>query len=215
MKRTEGRTGMKLKTNHLNYKNKAFTLTEVMVVLVISLMLLFALYNIFNSSYRGVLAGKNKLGNLQDAAITLEYIKHDIKGAYFKKTNIKGAYFKKTNIKGAEIDGESLFKGGDGFMEFSSLCYDQNGEEKLVKISYKHNPGNESLTRSEEGEPDKIFAPGRIKNFSANLVKIDKISYIDVVIKAETEKKQKVELRNAVFPKDVQAVNKNWIPNPY
>ncbi len=198
---------MKFKEDFINNKNhkNAFTLTEVMVVLVISVMLLFALYNIFNSSYRGVVAGKNKLGNLQDAAITLEYIKHDIKGAYFKKTNIKGA----------EIDGESLFKGGEGFMEFSSLCYDQQGEEKLIKISYKHNPSGESLTRSEEGEPDKIFAPGKIKKFSANLVKIDKISYIDVIIKAETENKQRVELRNAVFPKDVQAVNKNWIPNPY
>lgn len=184
---------------------KAFTLTEILVVLVISVLLLFALYNLFFSSYRGVVAGKNKLGNLQDAAITMEYIKQDIKGAYLKKTNIQGK----------EVDGETLFSAGDGFMEFASLRYDQDGAEKLVKISYKHDSGAKSLTRSEEGEPDRIFAPGKIELFSAKLVKLDKVSYVDTCVKVETENKQKVELRNAVFPKDVQAVNRHWIPNPY
>ncbi|HOD39050.1 MAG: hypothetical protein BWY32_01168 [bacterium ADurb.Bin243] len=193
-----------MRNNSLNGR-KAFSLTEIMVVMVISVILLFALYNLFFSSYRGVVAGKNKLGNLQDAAITMEYIKQDIKGAYFKKTNIQGH----------EVDGEAIFKGGEGFMEFASLGYDQDGQEKLVKISYRHDSSAESLTRSEEGEPDKIFAPGKIKKFSAKLMKIDKVSYIDTSIKVETENKQTVELRNAIFPKDVQAVNKNWVPNPY
>lgn len=184
---------------------KAFTITEIMVVLTISVMLFFALYNLFFSSYRGVVAGKNKLSNLQDAAISMEYIKQDIKGAYFKKTNIQGK----------EVDGESIFSGGEGFMEFACLRYDQDGAEKLIKISYKHDSGAKSLTRSEEGEPDKIFAPGKIEQFSSKLMKVGKVSYIDTAIKVETENKQKVELRNAIFPKDVQAVNKNWIPNPY
>lgn len=186
-------------------RNAGFTLTEIMVVVVLSVMLLLALYDVFINSFKGVVAGKNKLSNLQDAAIALEYVKQDIKGAYLKKTFIKGK----------EVDGESLFKGGEGELEFSAIVYDQNGEERLIKISYKYDGQTESLVRTEEGGPTKTFAKGKIKKFSATLVKVDKISYVDTIIRVETENRQKVELRNAVFPKDLQAVNKHWIPNPY
>ncbi len=191
--------------NYAQKKEKGFTLIEIMVVLVISVILLFALYNLFLSSFRGVLAGKSKLGNLQDAAITLEYIKQDVKGGYFKKTNISGK----------EIDGETLFKGGDGFLEFSNIGYEASGEEKLYKITYTFDKQTESLIRAEENGPTRSFAKGKIKKFMANLVKFGKVSYVDVILKVEADNKQKVELRNAIFPKDIQAVNKNWIPNPY
>lgn len=176
-----------------------------MVVLLLSVFLIAALYDLFMYSFKGVLAGKTKLGNLQDAAITMEHLKVDIKGAYLKKSNIKGQ----------EIDGESLLKTGDGVLEFSTLVYDQDGSERLIKIAYKFDQNDESLYRTEEGSPTKVFAKGKIKKFFTQLMKIDNISYIDTSLKVEAENKQKVELRNAIFPKDVQAVNKHWIPNPY
>jgi len=184
---------------------KAFTLTEIIVVVFLSVLLIIAIYDLFWYSFKGTLAGKAKLGNLQDAAIAMEHLKVDIKGAYLKKSNIKGQ----------EIDGESLLKAGDGILEFSTLIYDQDGSERLIKISYKFDQTDESLYRSEEGSPTRVFAKGKIKKFFTQLVKIGNISYIDTTIKVEAENKQKVELRNAIFPKDVQAVNKNWIPNPY
>jgi len=192
--------------NYARHKNnEAFTLTEIMVVVFLSLLLIVALYDIFMYSFKGVLAGKNKLGNLQDAAITMEHLKIDIKGAYLKKSNIKGV----------EVDGESLIKTGDGVLEFSSLVYDQNGDERLVKTSYNFNQATETLTRTEEGGPTRTFAAGKIKKFATRLVKTGNISYVDTSLKVEAENKQKVELRSAIFPKDVQAVNKHWIPNPF
>jgi len=178
---------------------------EIMVVVFLSLLLIAALYDIFIYSFKGVLAGKNKLGNLQDAAITMEHL----------KMSIKGAYLKKSNVKGVEVDGESLIKTGDGVLEFVSLAYDQNGDERLVKTVYNFNQSAGALTRTEDGGPTKIFAAGKIKKFVTRFVKTGKVSYIDTSLKVEAENKQKVELRSAVFPKDVQAVNKHWIPNPF
>ncbi len=192
--------------NGVRHKNnEAFTLTEIMVVIFLSLLLIVALYDLFMYSFKGVRAGKNKLGNLQDAAITMEHIKVDIKGAYLKKSNIKGQ----------EIDGESLIKTGDGVLEFASLVYDQNGDERLVKTVYNFDKSTGTLIKTEEGGPTRTFAAGKIKNFVTRLVKIGNISYVDTTLKVEAENKQKVELRSAIFPKDVQAVNKHWIPNPF
>ena len=196
---------MNIIKSEYSYKSKAFTLVEIMVVVFLSLLLIIAIYNLFWHSFKGVIAGKTKLENLQDAAITMEHIKVDIKGAYLKKSNIAGK----------QIDGESLLKTGDGVLEFSTLVYDQDGQEQLVRTSYKYDPAGESLVRSEDGGQSRTFAKGRIKKFSTALMKIDNISYIDVTIRVEEENRQKVELRNAIFPKDVQAVNKHWIPNPY
>ncbi|HNY10232.1 MAG TPA: prepilin-type N-terminal cleavage/methylation domain-containing protein [Candidatus Wallbacteria bacterium] len=196
---------MNISLTLINKYKKAFTLVEIMVVVFLSSLLIIALYDLFWYSFKGVLAGKTKLGNLQDAAITMEHLKVDIKGAYLKKSNIKGQ----------EIDGESLLKTGDGILEFSTLVYDQDGSERLIKIAYNFDQKDESLYRTEEGGPTRVFAKGKIKRFFTKLMKIDNISYIDTSIKVEEENKQKVELRNAIFPKDVQAVNKHWIPNPY
>jgi len=184
---------------------KAFTFIEVIVVCVILAFLTGSLYTLFTRSFSGVEAGKNKLENLQDAALTLEYIKQDIKGGYFGKTAIKGT----------EVDGEKLFAGGDGQMEFSKLYYNSAGEEVLKKISYKLDRAAGTLLRTEEGGNSKSFARGKIKTFSANLHKGSNHIFVDVIIKVETENKQTVELRNAIFPRDVQAVNKNWVPNTF
>ncbi len=176
-----------------------------MTACVILAFLTGSLYALFSRSFSGVEAGKNKLENLQDAALTLEYIKQDIKGGYFNKTSIKGS----------EVDGEKSFSGGDGTMEFLKLCYDSAGEEVLKKISYKLDGATGTLLRSEEGGNSRSFAKGKIKTFSANLYKGANHVFVDVIIKVETKNKQTVELRNAIFPKDVQAANKNWVPNAF
>jgi len=182
-----------------------FTLVEILVILVIVSILITVLYPLFTSSLGGVYAGKRKLSNLQDAAITLEYIKHDLKGGYFKKTFIKGK----------EVDGCSYFIGGDGMLEFAKLYYDDNGDECLQKVSYKFNKTDESIERSEEGQPSRPFARGKIKKFLARMDSVGDSKFVEVTIKTETENKQPVELVNAIFPRDVQAVNRHWIPNPY
>lgn len=200
---------MRRETGGLNLRSakreRAFTFVEVMVACVILSFLLGSLYMLFTRSFSGVEAGKSKLINLQDAALTLEYIKQDIKGGYFGKSSIRGS----------EIDGEKLFSGGDGQMEFSKLYYDPAGEEVLKKVSYKLDRVSGTLNRTEEGGGARAFAKGRIKTFSANLHKGSNHTFIDVIIKVETDEKQTVELRNAIFPRDVQAVNKNWVPNMF
>lgn len=182
-----------------------FTLVEILVIIVIVTILLSVLYPLFTSSLGGVNAGKRKLSNLQDAAITLEYIKQDLKGGYFKKTFVKGK----------EVDGSSYFIGGDGMIEFVKLYYDANGDECLQKVNYKFNKSDESIERAEEGQSSKVFAKGKIKKFSARMDSVGDSKFVEVTIKTETENKQPVELVNVIFPRDVQAVNRHWIPNPY
>ncbi|HNY11988.1 MAG TPA: prepilin-type N-terminal cleavage/methylation domain-containing protein [Candidatus Wallbacteria bacterium] len=186
-------------------KNRAFTLVEITVVSGIALILLGALYTVFLRSFSGVEAGKSKLECLQDAAITFENLKQDIKGGFFGKSFIKG------NI----VNGESFFKGGDGFLEFMKLYYDQDGNEVLRKINYTLDKDTGTLIRTEEAGIKREFAKKKVKKFTANLVKGPSYFFIDVAIKVETNNQQSVEMRNAIFPKGLQAVNKNWAPNTY
>ncbi len=186
-------------------KNRAFTLVEITVVSGIALILMGAMYTVFLRSFSGVEAGKAKLECLQDAALTLENLKLDIKGGFFGKSFIKGDI----------VNGESFFKGGDGVLEFMKLYYDKNGDEVLRKINYTLDKETATLIRTEEEGVKREFAKKKVKKFIANLVKGPSYFFIDVTIKVETGSQQSVEMRNAVFPKGLQAVNKNWAPNTH
>lgn len=187
----------------MNNGKRAFTLVEITVVSGIALILIGAMYTVFLRSFSGVEAGKAKLECLQDAAMTLENLKIDIKGGFFGKSFIKG------NI----VNGESFFKGGDGVLEFMKLYYDKNGDEVLRKINYTLDKETSTLVRTEEEGVRREFAKKKVKKFTANLVKGPSYFFIDVTIKCETSNQQGVEMRNAIFPKGLQAVNKNWAPN--
>lgn len=188
-----------------NNRKRAFTLVEITVVSGIALILMGAMYTVFSRSFSGVEAGKAKLECLQDAALTLENLKQDIKGGFFGKSFIKGDI----------VNGESFFKGGDGVLEFMKLYYDQNGDEILRKINYTLDKETSTLVRTEEEGVRREFAKKKVKKFTANLVKGPSYFFIDVAIKCETNNQQSVEMRNAIFPKGLQAVNKNWAPNTH
>lgn len=182
-----------------------FTFVEITVVSAIALAMLGVMYTLFFRSFSGVEAGKARLENLQDTALTLEYIKLDIRGGFFGKAPIKGAM----------TDGGSLFKSSDGSFEFVKIYYDDGGEEILRKISYSLDASSSTITRTEEGGPSKQFCRRKAKKLAAKLEKGAGYTFVDVTVGVDTQKGQTLELRKAVFPKDMQAVNRNWSPNAF
>lgn len=61
---------------------RGFTLTEMMVTIMIMLVVMFALYSIFDMSIRVFSFGNNKVEAAQNARLGLEKMEREIRGAY-------------------------------------------------------------------------------------------------------------------------------------
>jgi|GEM_PF-2982392 len=194
-----------MKKNNISLNASAFTLVEMIVVMAVIGLIIGPLYMIFHRSFSGAEAGKAKLGSLQDAVLTLEYIKQDVKGGYFSKTFIKGK----------QVDGKSLAKCAEGEFVFYKLYYDKKGDEVLKKVSYSFNLKEALLEREEQDKEKRIFAKGKIKKFIPDILKNDSHFFIDITLALESNNKQNLELRSIIFPPNAKEINHNWNPNPY
>lgn len=63
-------------------EEKGFTLSEVMVTMLIMLMVLFSLYSIFDMSIRVFSFGNDKVEAVENARLGLEKMEREIRGAY-------------------------------------------------------------------------------------------------------------------------------------
>lgn len=66
----------------LRRDERGFTLPELLVTMMVMIVVLFALYNIFDASIRVFSFGNNKVEAVENARIGLESMERDIRGAY-------------------------------------------------------------------------------------------------------------------------------------
>jgi Tfp pilus assembly protein PilW len=71
-----------IKSGRIMREEKGFTLTEMMVTIVIWIVMLFALYSIFDMSMRVFSFGSNKVEAMESARLGLEKMEREIRAAY-------------------------------------------------------------------------------------------------------------------------------------
>jgi Tfp pilus assembly protein PilW len=69
-------------TSRLLREERGFTLTEMMVTTMVMIMMLFALYSLFDMSLRVFAFGNNKVEAMENARLGLERMEREIRAAY-------------------------------------------------------------------------------------------------------------------------------------
>ena len=98
---------------------KGFTLSEVMVTMLIMIMVLFALYSIFDMSLRIFSFGNDKVEAVENARLGLEKMKREIRAAY---------PYDRTNVSTAD---DYLFASGGFTANSITFANDSNGNYKV------------------------------------------------------------------------------------
>src|SRR5215204_3745167 len=122
----------------------------MMVTMLIMIIVLFALYSIFDMSIKTYSFGNSKAEAMENARLGMEKMEREIRQAYaFDKANGNNQLFQiwtPTQIEfGNDLDGN--MKSGSTAGE----CPNINGDCEL--ISYSFDSGTESIMRTSGGDP--------------------------------------------------------------
>jgi Tfp pilus assembly protein PilV len=134
-------------------EEKGFTFTEVMVTILIMIIMLFALYGIFDMSLRTYSFGNSKGEAMENARLGMEKMEREIRQAYaFDRKNGNTQLFETWTATQIEF-GNDL----DGNMKSGSTpneCPNANGDCEL--ISYSLDGGTGTLMRISGGDPQPV-----------------------------------------------------------
>jgi len=100
-------------------EENGFTLSEVMVTMLIMIMVLFALYSIFDMSLRVFSFGNDKVEAVENARLGMEKMKREIRAAY---------PYDRTNVSTAD---DYLFASGGFTASSITFANDSNGNYKV------------------------------------------------------------------------------------
>jgi Tfp pilus assembly protein PilW len=136
-------------------EEKGFTFTEMMVTIIIMIIVLFALYGIFDMSLRTFSFGNSEEEAMENARLGMEKMEREIRQAYaFDKGAGDNRLFEagtwtETQIEfGNDLDGN--MKSGPTAGE----CPNANGDCEL--ISYSLDAGTGTLMRTSGGDPQPV-----------------------------------------------------------
>ena len=165
-------------------EERGFTLTEMMVTIMIMMVVFFALYSVFDMSVRIFMFGSNKVEAVESARLGLERMEREIRAAYpvasnshlffsanGSATNPPQAMPSQTQITfGNELGAEG---GGDGTIECGTPCEyitykltdDANGSSAACTVSPCDLRRVNTANSTGPGEPvvDNAVFPGGLE----------------------------------------------------
>lgn len=151
-------------------RKRAFTLTEIIIVVVISSVILAIMYRIISGTMQQMFKSSTKMTNLRAASIILERIKNDVRCSVIPKNNDD------------YVINETEFS----FYTVSS------GKTDPQKVTYKYDPTKGDLTRQYDAEDmgAKILNKAKVKSFS--VVPSSDKKYITVTIVTDNEMEKEI-----------------------
>jgi len=125
-----------------------FTLSEMMVTILIMIVVFFALYSIFDMSIKTYSFGNSKAEAMENARLGMDKMEREIRQAYaFDKANGNNQLFQtwdETQIEfGNDLDGSRVVE-----------CPNSDGDCEL--ITYSLDGGTGSLMRTSGGDPQPV-----------------------------------------------------------
>ena len=183
-------------------KKRAFTLAEIIIVVLLSTIVLSVVYKLFSGVMGQMFKSSNKMTNLRAASLILERMKNDIRCSVIPVD-------KENHTDEPVID---IANGEFSFVTTSSDGTDSNSEDRR-RVKYKLD-GNELRRSSEEGSADRKISSAKVASFNVTLepeCDMETSRYITVTIIVDNEldstsrsfnsKNNQVKLQAVLYPR--------------
>ena len=168
-------------------KRKAFTLTEIMIGVILVTAVLGVCYKLISGTLGQMFKTSTKMTNLRAASIILERIKNDMRCSV------------------VPVNEEEQFKNENGVVTFYSTN-DSSGNRN--KVTYTYNERDGSLKRECSGK-DRALSSAKVSSFSVIIA--DNNRYLTVSIEVDNEKdnqyrsfnskNNKIQLQAVLYPR--------------
>ena len=183
-----------------NIKRKAFTLAEILVILVIGSFILTFVYRMLSHGFSYFFKSQAKLTNLRTANIIIEQFKSDIRAAYFSKEGYslsEDGHSVSFAMKNKSTESKQIVKYSfdettkdvtrslDGANEHSIT-----GKVKIVDLTFSDN----------ENDNDQQNGESKGKSFVIK-IKVDKDNDLPTDTRTQSSKGNVVTLKTVLYPK--------------
>ncbi len=180
-------------------KKRAFTLTEIIIVVVLSTIVLGVVYKLFSGVMGQMFKSSNKMTNLRAASLILERMKNDIRCSAIPIDDSEDSVIE-------EDEFSFITTSLDGTDNISA-------DEPRRRVTYKLD-GNELRRSSEGGSSDRKISSAKVSSFSVTLepgCTKETSRYITVTIIVDNEldstsrgfssKSNQVKLQAVLYPR--------------
>ena len=174
-------------------KRKAFTLIEIMIVVILATVVLGVAYKLISGTLGQMFKSSTKMTNLRAASIILERIKNDMRCAV------------------VPVSDDEQFKNENGIMTFKTTN-DASGHRN--RVTYIYNENNGTLQRKCEAPDgsmlgDRALSSAKVSSFSVQIaennryltVKIEVDNEMDNQYRSFNSKGNKIQLNAVLYPR--------------
>jgi prepilin-type N-terminal cleavage/methylation domain-containing protein len=192
-----------------NLNNKAFTIVEVLVTIVLVTIVTFAGYRLFTSSYFFVRTSEDKLQNVHAVSVLMEGLRYELSSLPDFNNFGDSASFLAEKGNWITKFSYNKVKWDEGVTADDAQAKSNINFQKLSNIEYKFDKDKKEVVKSLDGAIQK-FGRGRIEDFGIRHNYDPKNPefpvYFLIKIKTIDQNFSKVEVQYTIYPR---VLNKN------